>query len=53
MNCLAQTYFSLGKYADAAVKFKMFLEFLHRVRHENDPDIGQCDVRSDALHAVC
>jgi hypothetical protein len=50
MSSLAQKYFSLGKFLDALLKFEMFLEYLRRVRSENDPDIGECHVRSYALH---
>ena len=50
MHSLAQKYFSLGKYSDALPKFEMLLEYLRRVRPENDHGIGECDVRSDALH---
>jgi hypothetical protein len=50
MHSVAQKYFSLGKFSDALPKFEMFLEYLRRVRSENDPDIGECDVRSYELH---
>jgi tetratricopeptide (TPR) repeat protein len=50
MHSLAQKYFSMRKFSDALPKFEMLLEFLRRVRPENDRDIGECDLRGDALH---
>ena len=50
MHSLAQKYFSMRKFSDALPKFEMLLEYLRRVRPENDRDIGECDLRGDALH---
>jgi len=40
MNNLANTYRALGRHQDALVLHEKTLEFLRRVRPENDPSIG-------------
>jgi hypothetical protein len=52
MNQLAETYFALGRHADALSMGERLLEFRCRVLPENHPDIGEGCVGRDALHAM-
>ena len=52
MNNLAQTYYELGRHADALAMGEQVLEFRHRVLPANHPDIGEGCASRDALHAV-
>ena len=52
MNQLAETYFALGRHADALAMQEKVLEHLRRVLPADHPDIGEgCEGR-DGLHAV-
>ena len=52
MNNLAQTYYTLGRHADALAMRERVLEFQRRVLSADHPDIGEgCEGR-DGLHAV-
>ena len=55
MNSLAETYFTLGRHADALAMFERALEFFRRVLPENHPDTGEEPVLSVAftLLIVC
>ncbi len=52
MNNLAETYFALGRHADALALFEQVLEFRRRVLPANHPDMGEGCAGRDALHAV-
>ena len=52
MNNLAQTYYELGRHADALALFEQVLEFRRRVLPSNHPDIGEGCAGRDALHAL-
>ncbi len=52
MNAIAETYFALGRRADALVMGKQLLEFRRRVLPENHPDIGEGRVGSGAACGV-
>ena len=52
MNNLAETYFALGRHADALAMGERLLEFRRRVLPENHPDIGEGCVGRGALHVV-
>jgi hypothetical protein len=41
MDHIAQTYFDLGRHADALAIFEQVLEFRRRVLPSNHPDIGE------------
>ncbi len=53
MDNLAATYLTIGRHADALAMEERALEFYRRVLPENDPEIGECHVWSDALHELC
>jgi len=53
MGNVAATYSLLGRHADAITMSEKALQLCRRVHPENHPDIGECDVRSDALLAAC
>ena len=53
MSNVAETYRCLGRHADALVMIEKALEFNRRVLPENDPEIGEGHVWSDALHGLC
>ena len=50
MDNLAFSYSALGKHADALAMKEKALEFNRRALPENDPDIGERHVCSNALH---
>jgi hypothetical protein len=50
MNAIAETYFALGRRADALVMGEQLLEFRRRVLPENHPDIGEGCMGRDALN---
>jgi hypothetical protein len=52
MNNLAQTYYELGRQADALAMGEQVLEFQRRVLPANHPGIGEGCAGKDALHAV-
>ena len=43
MSGLANTYFALGRHADALALKEQVLEFRRRVLPEDHPDIGEVD----------
>ena len=52
MSNLAETYYALGRHADALSMKERVLEFQRRVLPADHPDIGEgCEGR-DGLHAV-
>jgi hypothetical protein len=50
MNAIAETYFALGRHADALAMGEQLLEFRRRVLPENHPDIGEGCMGRDALN---
>jgi len=44
MGNVAATYSALGRHADAVAMGGKAIEFFRRVRHENHPSLGECDV---------
>ena len=48
MGNLADSYSSLGRHVDALVMQERVLELYRRVLPENDPEIGEGHVQSDA-----
>jgi hypothetical protein len=52
MGILAQTYYALGRLADALVMSENLVEFQRRVLPANHPNIGEGCAERDALHAV-
>ena len=52
MGNLADTYYALGRHADALAMGEEVLELRRRVRPANHPDIGEGCFGSDALHDV-
>ena len=53
MRDVASTYRELGRHADALAMGVRALEFHRRVLPENDPEISEGHVWSDALHVLC
>jgi hypothetical protein len=53
MSNVAETYRCLGRHADALAMIERALEFNRRVLPENDPEIGEGYVCSDASHELC
>ncbi len=53
MRDVASTYRELGRNVDALAMGVRALEFHRRVLPENDPEIGEGHVWSDALHVLC
>ena len=47
---LAETYFTLGRHADALAMFERALELFRRVLPENHPTIGEGHVLRVPLH---
>ena len=44
MGNVAATYAALGRHTDAVAMGGKAIEFFRRVRHENQPSLGECDV---------
>jgi hypothetical protein len=52
MSNLAETYYALGRHADALSMKERVLEFRRRVLPADHPDIGEGSEGRDGLHAV-
>ena len=52
MSNLTSTYSALGRHVDALAMGERVLEFQRRVLPASHPDIGECCVGRDGLHAV-
>jgi hypothetical protein len=52
MSNLASTYSALGRHADALAMEERVLELRRRVLPADHPDIGECWLERDGLHAV-
>jgi hypothetical protein len=53
LSNLAQTYFDLGRHADALVLQDKVLENFRRALPADNPNIGEVDTGIDAAHAAC